>query len=324
MAPPGMRSEPAAAEAAPVRWLLVCGLHRSGTSYLLAALRRARRLPVADEPLNERRGVRGVPVAYPYVPVAGGAYARLIDEVADRARPWGRGNRLRSPESALRAALYRLSGGRSGLSWRAQRAASALGRPPRLAFWKDPFATLATPYLVRRHPLRAVCLVRHPAAVYLSTVRQGWVFEADNLSRQGELLRDYGYGILPADWDLARRNPAAAVALLWKFMARINSDVAAGPDPLLLLRHEDLCVSPEAALESAATHLGLSLTDAARGFVRSKSEGARATGVAGRPHDFDRDSRALVNAWRGSISAADERVIRDMVGEDLLRIYSKW
>lgn len=307
------------------RWLLVCGLHRSGTTYLLAALRRASRLPVADEPLNQERGVAGVPVAYPYVGADGGAYAPLLDEIANFHRPWGHEHAPYYRKLRItRRLLYRATGGRGGLRWRYLSLAAAVGHPPAAVIWKDPFASLATPYLLKSHVPRAVCLIRHPAAIHLSTSLQGWKFDVNNLYRQPELLRDYADDISPAEWDLARRKPAGSIALLWKLMVRINSELAKKESGLLMIRHEDLCLQPEESLRKVTAHFRLGLSDAARKFVLTRSRGTKVMGTPGRAFDFNRNSEALVDDWRKRITADDESIIRRLVGNDLHRIYEKW
>lgn len=309
----------------PIRWLLLCGLHRSGTSFLVSALKRGTRLPVADEPLNEERGVASVPVAYPYVGATGGAYASLLDEIANFARPWGHGPvpQYRSFRFA-RSLLYRATGGRSGLRWRYLRLAAALGHPPSSIIWKDPFASLATPYLLKSHVARAVCLIRHPAAVHLSTSLQGWSFDVENLRRQLELLRDYADDIRPAEWELARRNPAGSIALLWKLMVRINLELSERERGLLIIRHEDLCIHPEESLRKVATHLGLGLSEAGIKFILTRTRGTKVMGSRGRVYDFHRNSQALVDAWRTRIATEDETVIRQLVAADLYKIYEHW
>lgn len=61
------------------------------------------------EPLNERFGVAGVPVAYPFVAEEGSEYAALIDDIVGLQRSWSR--IPRHGMSALHAGVFRLAGG---------------------------------------------------------------------------------------------------------------------------------------------------------------------------------------------------------------------
>lgn len=303
------------------RLLVICGVARSGTSYVREIVRRSCRCPLVEEPLNVHRGMAGVPVAYPYVGPGGGEYAALVDGIATLTRPWGgRGRR----KAGWRAAVGQARGTGARLHWEALRLAGRLGAGPPCLLWKDPFATLATAYLRRRHDARIVCMIRHPGAVTASMRRLGWPFRIDFLRRQPELLAAYGYGIMPRHWEMARSNVAAGIAILWKLMVRINCEASGGDPGLLLIRHEDLCRNPAAAATRILAQFDSDFTPAGRRFVARHSTGGGVGARDGRPHDFLRDSESLTEAWRGEFDPADEAVMRDIIGGDLLHAYERW
>ena len=214
---------------------------------------------MVHEPLNERFGVVGVPVAYPFVDVKGGQYAPLLDEITSFRRPWNRDPEF-LPITGMRRKLYALSGGRSGLRWSQLKLRERLRIAPRHVCLKDPFASLATPYLINRIGARVVCMVRHPAAIHFSTEKQGWWFDVENLFNQAELIARYGGDIPESHWALARKYHAASIALLWKFMLRVNEPLREEDGRSLMLRHEDLCLEPTQAAHKIFEHLDVPYT----------------------------------------------------------------
>lgn len=303
---------------------VVAGLFRSGTTYLSEILRRGTRCPLLDEPLNIRRGMAGVPLAYPYVAAGGGEHARLIDDVVALARPWNRRTAQEHAGGVLRQAVRSARALRLRLHWDRLRTARALGMGPRCLLWKDPFATLAAPYLLARHGARMVCMVRHPGAIHVSLRKQGWRFNAGFLHAQGELLQAYGYDILARHWELAMSQPAVAVAILWKFMARVLGDLSGRERLLLVVKHEELCREPLTSAAAAARHLDIRLGASARRFIARHSSGERALAEHGRARDLVRDSAGLAEAWRRESLPEEEALMREVIGEDLFRIYERW
>ncbi|HEX5314754.1 MAG TPA: sulfotransferase [Gammaproteobacteria bacterium] len=302
---------------------VICGIARSGTTISREIARRAVPGVLLEEPLHRSRGVAGVPVAYPYVSAKGGEYAELIDEITRFARPWGK-----HPASAswgkVKRAIFRVAGDEWWLRWRLLRLRAGLGFAPRRVLWKDPFASLATPYLLARHGARVVCMVRHPAAVYVSMCKWGWGFNIAYLRDQPELMEAQGCDILPRDWERARASTAASVAILWKVMVALNAPLADADSRLMLVRHEDLCDDPMTVSRALVKQLGGEMTASAQRFMNRSFHGASAEGNSLRPHDFVRDIRALGDSWRRKVSPEDESAMRDIIGDDFHRIYAHW
>ncbi|MEJ2491645.1 MAG: sulfotransferase [Desulfuromonadales bacterium] len=301
---------------------VVCGLHRSGTTYVGEILHRCG-VTIIHEPLNEHHGVEGVPVAYPHVEHSGDHFAPLLNKLFDLNARWNR-SRLAQMNSGCSKWLYRLTGGRKGIHWGSIRLRRGLGCPPKLFCWKDPFASLATPYLVNAFNARILCLVRHPAAIHYSTEKQGWRFDIANLIDQPELIARYGQDIPSTHWAMAREYPAASIAILWKFMFRINSAFAERDERLLLQSHENLCLAPVSSARKICAHFGLDFSAPLESYVLEHASGTNTEASNGRLHDFRRDVKALPDAWRSRVSAADEKLIRDLVGDDVLSFYGTW
>lgn len=278
---------------------------------------------VVHEPLNRRFGMQGVSIAYPYAEFQGESHVRLVDDAVTMSRPWNRSSRDIQARG-LRKIAFKLTGGRSGLRWSALRMRKWLGMPHASVCMKDPFMSLATPWLVGHHGLKAICLVRHPAGIHYSTGKQSWRFSVNNLRQQSELIERYGSDITDTQWDMAEEYAAASIAVLWKLMWRVNHAFARRDDRLKLVTHESLCLQPLQTVQSICEHFDIAFTPALDGFVREHSMGGRVEAEDGRTHDFKRDSRAIPDVWRGKISKDDEAMIQAIAGRDVESIYGSW
>ncbi len=299
--------------------LLVCGLHRSGTTFVGEILRQAN-ICVVHEPLNQRFGIVGVPVAYPYVENQSGRHAGLIDDAFNQARPWNKRGQF-ADTGGFRRQVFAITGGRSGLRWGWLRLRKALGIPHRRICLKDPFMSLATPYILQNYGVKIVCLVRHPAAIHHSTGKQDWRFDIAELRRQADLVRRFRNELKEDDWRLAEESDAGSIALLWKLMIWINEPAACQSRQLLIVRHEDLCLRPELTVRSILRHFSIPMTESVGEFVVEKTSGDMVEGADGKVHDFVRDSKAIPFAWRNHVSKDDQSIISRVAGREIDRFY---
>lgn len=301
---------------------IVCGLHRSGTTYVGKLLQQAG-VKVVHEPLNERFGMRGVPIAYPYVDDVDNEYASLLDDAVIFRRTWNKDVTYIKAQG-LRKRMYQVLGGRSGVRWGMLRLRSLLHLMPAKVCLKDPFMSLATPYLVKHHKLKVLCMVRHPAAIHCSTAKQAWRFDIANLHKQKKLVQDFASDIPERHWQLAEEHAAASIAILWKLMLRVNQYVEKNSSLLKLITHEDLCVSPLPVVNQICSHLSIPLSAGVEAFVLENSQGNRVEAKDGKTHDFKRNSKLLADAWRNKIYSDDECILQDIVGDDVANYYGKW
>ncbi len=301
---------------------IVCGLHRSGTTFVGEILRQAGAF-VIQEPLNQHFGVADVPVAYPFIDQSGGKYAPLIDDIVSYRRKWNK-----NPDclltTGLRRKMYAYTGGRSGIRWYSLRLRSRLGRLPHQVCWKDPFATLATPYLRSHVGARIVCVVRHPAGIHHSTEKRGWGFDVENLLGQTELIARHCRDIPDKHWRLAKDNHAASIGLLWKTMMRVNEYGDDNKEGLLVIKHEDLCLSAVDTARAICNYFDLPFTRLLCRFVEDHSEGDITEPDIGDTRKFRRDAKQLPDIWRGQISAHDEELIQETTEDIVRHFYGKW
>jgi len=307
------RSAPANA----VRGLVVCGMHRSGTTFVGELIRQFRRTAIIHEPLNREFGLAGVPSVYPCDLSEGeGRNAlRLVESVLA-----GRGKFVRRvvTDRPLKAFGRLITGGRTGVDVTGYRLRRAF-QGDVLPVIKDPFLVLMAKSLLAAG-FGVVVVVRHPAAVWQSIGRMGWKLDLSEFS--GELVHRAGSfagGIdrLVGDSELRK------FACLWR---AIHEYVLAIPahSKLCVVKHEDLCMRPGEFLEELGERYGLRGGGKVDAYVERSMRSELVSVSGSKLHEFRRDSRALARAWMGRISSSDEQELRVITEDVVKQLYGGW
>jgi hypothetical protein len=297
--------------------LLVTGMARSGTSWVGKMLEAGGECVYVNEPLNPRHppgrspGILDAPVTHEYQYIGEhnhDLYApAFADTLAFRYRLGAELRQNRTPFDLLKAArntvLFSLG------RWMGKR-----------LLLDDPYAVLASAWLVRTFGAQVVVVVRHPAGVLASYQRLGYRYDFGNLLDQPELMKELlephrsAMEAVPPD-DLAR-----TVGVLW---AAIHDAVAQFKQELPnihVVRYEDLATAPIDAFRELFCTVGLPFNERARravvegstGSSRPRSHawqlsrGSLLSRTAYRPMD----SRAQAFAWKQHVAAADLRRLR--------------
>lgn len=252
--------------------VLVTGLPRSGTSWVGKMLEASGQLVYVNEPMNPAHppgrspGVLDAEVTH---------YFQYI--CADNEEPWRRAFadtlrlhyrpvreliRNHRPYDLARAAKYALSFAHGRLTGRR-------------ALLDDPYALLATPWLVDRMGVRAVVLVRDPAALVGSWRRLGWSMDTAELLDQPLLMRD-SLGPFREELDGSRGadDPVAAAAAVWNATTSAVLSFAEHRPAIAVRRYEDLSQRPMEGFAELYRHLGLPWTDRARAAVAAAASGS--------------------------------------------------
>jgi hypothetical protein len=160
-------------------------------------------------------------------------------------------------------------------------------------------------------------------AIHYSTQKQKWRFDVENLLQQHRLISRYGSNVPNEFWDIARKNAAASIALLWKLMIRINTTLAKENSHILMVTHESLCMQPMEMATIICNHFQLPFTAQLKSFVSDHSCGNRVEAEDGKTHDFKRDSKAIPNAWRGKVTLEEEMMIQEIAGDEIMAVYGR-
>jgi hypothetical protein len=170
--------------------ILVCGAHRTGTTWVGKALAAAPQVAYISEPLNvlHRPGVLRVPVRYWYTYICAENEADFLPGLRETLQfRYHFARELLSLRSSAAVDLPKDIGrmGRdAGIFLRGRLA----GQTPLL---KDPFAVFSALWFARRLGCQVVITIRHPAAFASSLVRLNWPFDFSDLLAQPLLMRDW-------------------------------------------------------------------------------------------------------------------------------------
>jgi hypothetical protein len=300
--------------------VVVTGAHRSGTSLLGDIVSQAPGTWTVWEPFNRHWGLRDVRVAYPYLPRSEHPVAPVTSLQrylrTGRAR-WSVKQAPGGPSlPALRAAV---KSSRRWVTW--------LGNAGKVPVVKDPFVLLAMAALQPTITSRPVVVsVRHPCSWILSLRRMSWPAgpELNHLIAQPALYEEHLARLLPRrDWTRADDLEAGATAWMCLYhMVNVQASAGArvsvvpleafGRDPVgtmgLVFRTLDIDAPPD--LDAlAATYAG---------------EGNAVTPAGGTKHLLQRNSRALNEAWKGKLSAAEVARVRRITEPVYATVYATW
>jgi hypothetical protein len=122
-------------------------------------------------------------------------------------------------------------------------------------------ANLLFPWLVNRYPdQKHVLLLRHPAAVVLSQVRNGWNLSSARIREQADLLQMPAINALGSfGWPTSG---FLSNLVFWAAENRIAIDHALESNAMIVF-YEHICLSPSKVLNELGRFLGLSLPAAA-------------------------------------------------------------
>lgn len=310
----------------PYRLIIICGLHRSGTTYLGKILSLNPSVKVIYEPSNPEFGVKRVPFSYPYVSLISigesDLEVQLFRDIVTFKRAW---SRKAGPKANIRRKmLLWIIGGRNGFHWMQIKIRSFLGALPEFVCLKDPFLTLSAGYFAKQYEAKIVCMIRHPGAFYISADKQNWHFDINNLLSQQNLINDYGQSIPEKYWNCAKTNNVASLAILWKVMARVINDDSSKYDNVITLKHEDMCINPILSMQKVCQYLTLDFTENMNCFIKNTTQADGSEAPDGAVHWFKRHSSALVDSWRKKLKPEDEHLLREIIGEEFYFFYEKW
>ncbi|MBN1270985.1 MAG: sulfotransferase [Candidatus Aminicenantes bacterium] len=306
--------------------ILVCGLPRSGTTYIGKALAKTKDVHYLHEPLNKDFGVKGIHNWYPFINETGDGDGyqdkNMIDDIIHLNTTWtytapmeyGRMTRLSK-------ALW---GGRSGLNWIRLRWKKQLGIPIKTTCLKDPFATFSSGYFNQQFKAKIVCMIRHPGAVYMSYKRLNFKTRIESLFKQQHFRSMYAEDIRDDLWERAKNETCSGTALLWKLMSRYVDIQSRNTEAFLLIRHEDFCLHPESMMEKICAFTKVPFENTVKRFIRRTTQIKEKDTSRNPPSGFKRNSRQLIHSWRNIMNEHEKTTIQDIIGEDLLKFYKKW
>jgi hypothetical protein len=278
----------------------------------------SRETAYVSEPLNvlHRRGVFGAPVRHWYTYINTENEANFLPAF----------QRTLALDYDLWAEIPSLKSWhdfqRMGRDWSIFNVGRWQGRRPLL---KDPFALFSVDWFMDRLDCTVVITVRHPAAFASSLKRLNWHFDFEDLLDQPRLMRDH---LQPyqREMEAMLQTPQDVIgqaALLWcilyNFVARLQPTRA---EQLVVVRHEDLSLEPNAAFADLYRRLGLHFTESAQETILTSSSSENPGELSKQAlHSVRLDSRANLANWKKRLSSQEITRIRDLSGEAAAKYY---
>jgi len=308
----------------------VAGMARAGTSWVAEMLRAAGGFVHLNEPFNPKRppgqspGIlnASVPVGYLYVNGHNSDAFRsaLGDTFRFRYRHLAELRQNHAWFDLAKMAKYS-----SAFTMGALRRKRPL--------LDDPYASLAAPWIAEEFDGQVAVLVRHPAAMVASYRKLGYRAHFRHFLDQPHLMADYLEPWRDEMEALVETDDRVAqVATFWAMLHRVLADMADRSDRLHVVRYEDLCADPVGEFERLFIRLGLEFNDAARAEVVRGTEGnsknqshswrvSRHGGLS-RTAFRPMDSKAMISAWKKTISPVEGARIRVITGPVADRFYT--
>lgn len=297
--------------------ILVCGAHRTGTTWVGKMLAAGGEAGYISEPLNvlHRPGIHSAPIRYWYTYICAENEAEYMPSLQEMLQF------KYHPLSEVRSLRSLKDLGRMGRDWSSFLHARARNLRPLL---KDPFAVFSSSWFAERLGCQVVITIRHPAAFVSSLKRLEWPFQLQDLLGQPLLMQDWLEPFRPEIERMAS-GPSDAIgqnSLLWRLVYSVVESLLAVRSDFILVRHEDLSLDPLEGFEALYTRLGLTYTEAARRGVLS-STNPENPGELKRnsAHSVRLDSRANLDNWKRRLSTAEIGRIRQITEETASHFY---
>jgi hypothetical protein len=193
------------------------------------------------------------------------------------------------------------------------------------ALLKDPFAVFSAGWFAERLGCQVVFVVRHPAAFVSSLVRLSWPFDLSDLLEQPLLMRDW-LEPFRAELEKAVRDKVGLVAqasLLWVMVYTAVDRLSADHPEMVVVRHEDLSLTPNLGYRQLYEGLGLEFNARASRTILESSAAGNPIQVSQQAVYATRlDSRANLSNWKRRLEPEDLRQIRALTSEAASRYYS--
>jgi hypothetical protein len=294
---------------------LVTGSNRSGSTWVGKVLASNRTVDTIIEPLNLNRvqRFRKFDLEYWYPKVTPDSSETLRQNVHDIVASY-----LNTPLYSPVSAMFRSYEGHSLFRSFKIRLRRAL-KPVKLL--KDPTAIFSVPWLVDQFDLKAVILIRHPAAYVLSIKEKEWWFDFENLLNQKDfftgMLRPLRTEVETYQSDRENRSIVENASLLWKvFYTRVLEYKQEHPE-WYYCTHEALSLDPRSEFKKMFAYLDLEFNTDVEHFIESSTQAT----LGG---EFVRDSRSNATKWQQKLNIQEQEQIRTITWDVAKYFYTDW
>ncbi len=272
--------------------ILICGVHRSGTTWLANMLSVMDQCTLVEEPFNAE------PWSYRLNGLATKwyTYAPLLDqEKAKKAYNviLTKNHRKLFPKKSFKYWLPWLRGKR--------------------AIIKDPLSSASLRWILDNFDVEPIVLLRHPCAIVNSLKRKNWVFPFEDLIAQPQLIEEH----LPFFYEEFKNINVDDIvengAFCWKCINTILSKYYTEDSSITVVRHEDLSREPLVEFNKLYDAVGLEWNDEVAQAIESfTGESNPVNAPKNKTHHLKRDSKHLIDAWKAYMKEEDINRIKEI------------
>lgn len=301
--------------------ILISGAPRSGTTWVGKVLSTQPGIAYIHEPFNPlwntkiRPGMLTVKLPYWFMyidPTNEGEYIKSVSDVIElRYHPFRKIQFIHTVKDALR--LLR--------DWSKFAVHRNKAHRPLI---KDPIAVLSIEWLSDTFNMQPVLLMRNPVSFVGSMKKLGWRTDFKHLLQQERLM----------DLHLAPfRNPINQLSscehdvvdnaiLLWNIIHYTILRYQHYHPDWLIMRHEDLAMSPDAQFRSICAYLDIDYSHSLQKHIieTTSSENPKEVSVPNR-HNIFRNSRSSLDTWKNRLESTEVLRVKQKTADIFTQLY---
>jgi hypothetical protein len=303
-------------------WIFVTGVPRSGTTFAGKILSLPLEVDYIHEPFNPQCGMPGINQGYRYVRPKLDTeemqrYHALVETVFSYDLKLA--GRVPKRDPWFKKAAKRVVGSRGPFYLRLAKANPF----HRAAVIKDPTAALLSEYLYLHFDVKPVIIIKHPTSFIASLKRVNWWPGMFKLDDQPHLIEDYfldDADFVTRDWS----NPVLGAAAFWRAIHKVLLAQAGKYPNWEVVTHEQMSRDPVSTFRYLYQVLELPWRSSVERRILELTQGNRsAEARPGAVQDFRRNSAAIFEMRRNSLTLEERKEIFEIVEDVALQVYSR-
>ena len=288
--------------------VLITGMQRSGTTFTAQILRNSGAFTYLPEPFNPDYGIEGVDSHYSWLDLENRddknklLLHKLFTYNARFKKNYER-------DSIIKKTAKYILGTKAERRYKLQ----GLFNKKKCRFLiKDPDAVFLSEYIAQNFNCQVLFIIRHPCAVLASYKRLEWDIDFHPIMKM-DLIHDNPILSYTPKIKNDKITLIEKVAILWVIINKKLSLYARRNTDWMMIRHEDLCRTPDSTFKEIYDWADLKYTPKIRKNIYNMTNTDNPVKARNnRLHDFSRNSEKLVDSWKREIEDKERAVIRNI------------
>ena len=283
--------------------ILITGAHRSGTTWVGKIIAGAPSIHYVHEPFNIDYKPNKIKPDHWFQYITGGNEGNLLEHIKQLVTPG-----IIPPQDRGIKRLFKLFSN---------------GSLEQRILIKDPIAVFSAEWLAARFSMDVVVLVRHPAAFVDSIRERNWTHDFTHFLNQPLLMEEHLSPFKDEITSFAqtRHDIFDQAILLWKLIYYMVTKYRQNHKEWLFIRHEDLSLDPEKGFKEIFRYLNIKFTGEIKKTIEGLSNNRNP--IDGDVHSIKRNSRAIINKWKGKFTNEEIKKIRESVEQISKEFYAE-